>query len=58
LTDASQAEAALYTELDKLSAAWETLDRQVKSKVFDLRAAEDRTAKLSVEVCTSVQNAV
>lgn len=46
----SQAESALYSELDKLSAAWETLDRQVKSKVYDLSALEDRIAKAGVDV--------
>lgn len=45
-----QAESALYSELDKLSAAWETLDRQVKSKVYDLSAMEDRIAKAGVDV--------
>lgn len=45
-----QAESALYSELDKLSAAWETLDRQVKSKVYDLSALEDRIAKAGVDV--------
>ncbi|KAI8993085.1 BRE1-domain-containing protein [Trametes punicea] len=44
-----QAESALYTELDKLSAAWEALERQVKSKVYDLSAMEDRVAKTGVE---------
>ncbi|OJT06362.1 E3 ubiquitin-protein ligase BRE1 [Trametes pubescens] len=44
-----QAESALYSELDKLSAAWETLDRQVKSKVYDLSAMEDRIAKAGVD---------
>lgn len=46
-----QAEAALYAELDKLSAAWEALDRQVKSKVFDLNAMEDRLTKHGLDVC-------
>lgn len=45
-----KAESALYSELDKLSAAWETLDRQVKSKVYDLSALEDRIAKAGVDV--------
>ncbi|KDQ57820.1 hypothetical protein JAAARDRAFT_178316 [Jaapia argillacea MUCL 33604] len=44
-----QAETALYAELDKLSAAWESLDRQVKSKVFDLTAMEDRLTKIGVD---------
>lgn len=45
-----QAESALYAELDKLSAAWEALDRQVKSKVFDLAAMEDRLTKNGLDV--------
>lgn len=45
-----QAESALYAELDKLSAAWEALDRQVKSKVFDLAAMEDRLSKNALDV--------
>ena len=49
-TQRAQAEAPLYVELDKLSAAWEQLDRQVKSKVFDLTAAEDRMEKVTLEV--------
>ncbi|KAI0819960.1 BRE1-domain-containing protein [Trametes gibbosa] len=44
-----QAESALYSELDKLSAAWEALDRQVKSKVYDLSALEERVTKAGVE---------
>ena len=45
-----QAETSLYTEIDRLSAAWETLDKELKSKVFDLSAMEERLSKLSVEV--------
>ncbi|KAI0930463.1 hypothetical protein AcW1_009141 [Taiwanofungus camphoratus] len=44
-----QAEAALYSELDRLSAAWESLDRQVKSKVFDLSAMEERLTKSGLD---------
>ncbi|KAI0358367.1 BRE1-domain-containing protein [Trametes cingulata] len=44
-----QAESALYSELDKLSAAWEALDRQVKTKVYDLASLEERVAKAGVE---------
>lgn len=40
----------LYAELEKLSAAWEALDRQVKSKVFDLSAAEEKVSKSNLEV--------
>jgi len=45
-TQRGEAETSLYAELDKLSAAWEALDRQVKSKVFDLTAMEERLAKM------------
>ena len=45
-----QAESALYAEIDKLSTAWEGLDRQVKNKVFDLSNMEERVTKLSTEV--------
>ncbi|KIM91914.1 hypothetical protein PILCRDRAFT_809908 [Piloderma croceum F 1598] len=41
-----EAETSLYAELDKLSAAWEALDRQVKNKVFDLTAMEERLQKM------------
>ncbi|KAI0645645.1 BRE1-domain-containing protein [Trametes meyenii] len=44
-----QAESSIYSELDKLSTAWEALDKQVKSKVYDLSALEDRVAKATVE---------
>ncbi|KAM5530764.1 hypothetical protein V8D89_015571 [Ganoderma adspersum] len=44
-----QAESALYGEIEKLSSAWELLDRQVKKKVFDLSAFEDRMSKLNTE---------
>ncbi|KAJ8462214.1 hypothetical protein ONZ51_g11039 [Trametes cubensis] len=44
-----QAESALFAELDKISAAWENLDRQVNSKVYDLSALEERVQKAGVE---------
>ncbi|KAH9892516.1 BRE1-domain-containing protein [Cubamyces lactineus] len=44
-----QAESALFAELDKLSAAWENLDRQINSKVYDLSALEERVQKAGVE---------
>lgn len=49
----AQAEKSLYAELDKLSAAWEALDRQVKSKVFDLVAMEDRLTKIGLDKAKS-----
>ncbi|KAJ3508382.1 hypothetical protein NLJ89_g5785 [Agrocybe chaxingu] len=38
-------EASLFSELEKLSALWESLDRQLKSKVFDLSNLEERLTK-------------
>ncbi|CAA7261702.1 unnamed protein product [Cyclocybe aegerita] len=38
-------EASLFSELEKLSALWESLDRQLKSKVFDLSSLEERLTK-------------
>jgi E3 ubiquitin-protein ligase BRE1 len=46
----SQEKAPVYSELDQLSAAWEALDRQVKSKVFELKDMEDRVAKSGLDV--------
>jgi len=49
----AQAEASLYTEVDKLSAAWESLDKQVKNKVFDLSAMESQLKKAVSEKAKS-----
>lgn len=46
----NKAEKSLYSELEKLSSAWEALDRQVKSKVFDLSAMEERLSKNAMDV--------
>ncbi|KAI0789122.1 BRE1 E3 ubiquitin ligase-domain-containing protein [Abortiporus biennis] len=48
-----QAKSSLYSELDKLSAAWEALENQVKSKVFDLTAMEDRLTKAGLDKAKS-----
>ena len=48
------AERELFQELEKLSTAWETLDKQVKSKVFDLEAMEEKMAKNNLEVRLSL----
>jgi hypothetical protein len=40
----------MYSELDRLSAAWEALDRQLKSKVLDLTAMEDKLSKSAHDV--------
>ncbi|CAE6449136.1 unnamed protein product [Rhizoctonia solani] len=39
----------MYTEVDKLSVAWETLDKQNNLKVFDLIALEDKLLKVTTE---------
>jgi E3 ubiquitin-protein ligase BRE1 len=41
----------MFAEVDKLSVAWETLDKQNKLKVFDLLALEDKILKVTTEVC-------
>jgi E3 ubiquitin-protein ligase BRE1 len=51
LTSPFKSEKSLFAELEKLSTAWEALDRQVKNKVFDLSSLEDRLSRSSVEVC-------
>ncbi|KAF9233339.1 hypothetical protein BU15DRAFT_54032 [Melanogaster broomeanus] len=38
----AQAETSLYAEIDRLSSLWEGLDQQVKKKVFDLSAFEEK----------------
>ncbi|KAK0461262.1 uncharacterized protein EV420DRAFT_1531170 [Desarmillaria tabescens] len=45
----AEAETSLYAELDKLSIAWEGLDRQLKNKVFDLSSLEDRLVKSGLD---------
>lgn len=50
VTQHTQTETALYTELERLSSAWEALDKEVKNKVFDLSTVEDRLSKSAVEV--------
>ncbi|KAG5654397.1 hypothetical protein H0H81_003221 [Sphagnurus paluster] len=52
-TQHTQAETSLYAEIDKLSGAWETLDRQLKDKAFELIALEDRLKKVSAEKAKS-----
>ena len=47
----ADAETTLYDEIGKLSAAWESLQVQVTSKVFDLAAAEERIMKANLDVC-------
>ncbi|KAK0485800.1 hypothetical protein IW261DRAFT_1559243 [Armillaria novae-zelandiae] len=44
-----EAETSLYAELDKLSIAWEGLDRQLKNKVLDLSGLEERLVKSGLD---------
>ncbi|KAJ7747309.1 BRE1 E3 ubiquitin ligase-domain-containing protein [Mycena metata] len=48
-----QEKTSVYSELDQLSAAWEALDRQVKSKVFDLKEMEERVSKSGLDKAKS-----
>ncbi|KAI0281031.1 BRE1 E3 ubiquitin ligase-domain-containing protein [Russula aff. rugulosa BPL654] len=45
----TDAESTLYDEIGKLSAAWESLQGQVASKVFDLAAAEEKIMKANLD---------
>ena len=40
----------LCTEVERMSALWENLDRQLKSKIFDLSAMEEKLGKAMTEV--------
>ncbi|TFK25168.1 hypothetical protein FA15DRAFT_367027 [Coprinopsis marcescibilis] len=42
-------EASLYEELEKLSSAWENLDKQLNSKVYKLGELEDKLAHAKAE---------
>jgi E3 ubiquitin-protein ligase BRE1 len=50
----ADAETALYDEIGKLSAAWESLQVQVTSKVFELAATEERIMKANLDVGPTV----
>lgn len=50
VTQYAQAETALYTELERLSVAWEALDKEVENKSLDSAAVEDRLSKSAIEV--------
>lgn len=43
----------LYGEIDRLSAAWATLDEQNSSKVFNLVNLEEKVQRLNTEVSHS-----
>lgn len=40
----------LYGEIDRLSAAWSTLDEQNSSKVFNLVSLEEKVQRLNTDV--------
>ncbi|KAF7315497.1 E3 ubiquitin protein ligase [Mycena indigotica] len=48
-----QEKTPVYSEIDQLSTAWEALERQLKSKVFDLKDLEDRLSKSGLEKAKS-----
>lgn len=50
VTQCTQAEVALYTELERLSTAWEALDKEVMKRSIDSAAVEDRLSKSAIEV--------
>ena len=41
---------ALYSEIERLSSSWQSLDEQVKVKVWNMAGTEDKLQRLSVEV--------
>lgn len=40
----------LYGEIERLSEAWQALDEQNASKIFNLAAMEEKLQRLSAEV--------
>ncbi|EJD35307.1 hypothetical protein AURDEDRAFT_188795 [Auricularia subglabra TFB-10046 SS5] len=42
---------ALYADVDRLSASWETMERQFRSKVYELAGMEEKLQRLTVEKC-------
>lgn len=46
----AQAETSSFAEIDRLSSLWESLDQQVKKKVFDLGGFEEKLQKAAHEV--------
>jgi E3 ubiquitin-protein ligase BRE1 len=46
----AQAETSLYAEIDRLSSLWESLDQQVKKKVFDLAGFEEKLQRAAHDV--------
>jgi hypothetical protein len=41
---------ALYSEIERLSGAWQILDEQNSAKVWNMASTEEKLQRLSVEV--------
>jgi len=54
LVGIAQNQSSLYSELDQLAVQWESLDKQVKSKVFNLNNMEERLLRSVTEVGFSI----
>ena len=46
-----QAETSLYADIERLSSAWDALDRQLSTKATDLSTLEERLSRAVTEVC-------
>lgn len=46
----TQTEMSMFTELERLSTAWESLDAQMKQKVYDIMEVEERLKKSGLDV--------
>lgn len=44
----------MYSEVERLSKAWEDVSAQASRKVFNLKETEDRLSRLATEVCLTV----
>lgn len=44
----------MYTELERLSSAWESLDRELKNKIYDLSTLDEQLKRLAAEVGTYI----
>ncbi|KAF9482162.1 BRE1-domain-containing protein [Pholiota conissans] len=52
-TQQKENEGSIFSELEKLSTLWESLDRQLKSKVYDLSNLEERLMKAGIDKAKS-----
>ncbi|PPQ99442.1 hypothetical protein CVT24_005249 [Panaeolus cyanescens] len=48
-----ESETAVYSELEKLTGLWESLNQELKSKVFDLASMEERLSKSCLDKAKS-----